>query len=112
MPSIIGLEKIIEDPGTGGQATYHVVVQYLVQLFNGGGSAVTLAGYVSRAAHESGKNPLMHSTAQIKVRPTGDCEAWPDWFCQQILANVAPGDAFVGATPVHAAEVAAEEPSA
>jgi hypothetical protein len=111
VPKIIALYKPIEDTGTGGMVTFHVPVQYLCQLFNNT-SLVTLAGYVSRAAYEAKKTPLMHSSAQLKERPTGDCEAWPEWFCQQIMANVAEGDAFAGAAPVYAAEPGAEEPQA
>ncbi|MBB1601282.1 hypothetical protein [Variovorax sp. UMC13] len=107
MQKIIGLEKPIEDPGTGGMASYHVVVQHLVQLRTGT-SAVTLAGFVSRAAAEAGKQPLMHITAQIKDAPTGDSAAWPDWFCRQILnADIGGTNVLADAVPVYAAEPSA-----
>ena len=109
MQQIIGLEKPIEDNGTGGVATFHVVVQYLVQLYTGC-SAVTLAGYVSRAAHESGKLPLMHTTAQIKAQPVGDSAAWPDWFCRQVV-NVETGatNVLADAVPIYAEAAVADE---
>lgn len=113
MQKIIGLEKPIEDPGTGGMASYHVVVQHLVQLRTGT-SAVTLAGFVSQVAAEGGKQPLMHITAQIKAAPTGDSAAWPDWFYRQILSLEAGGtNVLADATPVFASEPAAtpEEPA-
>ncbi|MBB1601589.1 hypothetical protein [Variovorax sp. UMC13] len=113
MQQIIGLEKPIEDPGTGGMASYHVVVQHLVQLRTRT-SAVTLAGFVSQAAAEAGKQPLMHITAQIKDAPTGDSAAWPDWFCRQILnAETGGTNVLADAVPVYAAEPAAvaEEPA-
>lgn len=101
MQKIIGLEKPIEDPGTGGMASYHVVVQHLVQLRTGT-SAVTLAGFVSQAAAEAGKQPLMHITAQIKAAPTGDSAAWPDWFYRQILSLEAGGtNVLADAVPVY-----------
>lgn len=106
---IVGLEKPIEDPGTGGLATYHVVVQYLVQLYTGC-SAVTLAGYVSRAAAEAGKSPLMHTTAQIKAQPAGDSAAWPDWFYRQILdLETGATNVLADAMPVYAAVLAPTE---
>jgi len=112
MPTIIALEQAIEDAGTGGQASYHVVTQYGCSLAGEGSSTVTLAGYVSRAAFDTGKRPLMHITAQIKVRPTGDCTAWPDWFYRQIIAFPSGGNALSGATPVYEVEAPAEEPAA
>lgn len=111
MQQIIGLEKPIEDPGTGGMASYHVVVQHLVQLRTGT-SAVTLAGFVSQAAAEAGKQPLMHITAQLKTAPIGDSATWPDWFCRQILnAETGGTNVLADAVPVYLAEptVAVEE---
>ena len=112
MPTIIALEQAIEDAGTGGQASYHVVTQYGCSLAGEGSSTVTLAGYVSRAAFDAGKRPLMHIAAQLKVRPTGDCAAWPDWFYQQILAFPSGANVLSGATPVFDDEASAEEAAA
>lgn len=103
MPEIIALEKPITDAETGAVATYHVVTHYGCMLANDT-SSVVLAGYVSREAHAAKKRPIMHSAAQLKQRPTGDCAAWPEWFCQRLLENTDPGDALAGATPVFAAE--------
>lgn len=103
MPEIIALEKPITDAETGAVATYHVVTHYGCMLANDT-SSVVFAGYVSREAHQAKKRPIMHSAAQLQQRPTGDCAAWPEWFCQRLLENTQPGDALAGATPAFAAE--------
>lgn len=84
---IIGIQKDIEDPGSGAVASYHVVSAYQVMLQHGGSSAVTFASYVSRAMHEAGKNPLAHVTLPIKGAPTGDSAGFPHWFAERILAG-------------------------
>jgi hypothetical protein len=103
MPKIIAIEKPVTDAETGAVATYHVVAHYGCMLAHDTCSVV-FAGYVSREAHEAKKKPIMHSAAQLKQRPTGDCAAWPEWFCQRLLESTVPGDALAGATPVFAAE--------
>lgn len=84
---IIGIQKDIEDPGSGAVAGYHVVSAYQVMLQHGGSSAVTFASYVSRAMHEAGKSPLAHVTLPIKGAPTGDSAGFPHWFAERILAG-------------------------
>lgn len=109
---IIGIQKDIEDPGSGAVAGYHVVAAYQVMLQHGGSSAVTFASYVSKAMHESGKSPLAHVTLPIKAAPTGDSALWPNWFAERVLADevvMQPGQA------AHALQggiaVRAEEPA-
>lgn len=107
---IVGLQKDIEDPGSGALASYHVVAAYQVMLQNSGSAVVTFASYVSRATHEAGKNPLAHVTLQLKEAPKGDSSAWPHWFAERVLADEVvplPGQevhALTGAVAVRAEE--------
>lgn len=84
---ILGIQKDIEDPGSGATASYHVVVAYQVMLQHGGSAIVTFASYVSRAMHEAGKQPLAHVTLPVIEAPKGDSAQWPTWFAEQVLAG-------------------------
>jgi len=107
--TILGLAKDIEDPGSGAVTRFHAVTAYMVML-RSESSSVTLASWVSQAAHDAGKNPLAHVSMQIKARPTGDSEQFPQWFYTQILA-VEAAHHLSGADVVYSADPDATEVS-
>ncbi len=98
---IIGLEKAIVAADFDVVVNFHALAMYSVSRYDGTSSA-TFGGYASRAAFESGKRPLIHTTAQIPAAPvSGDIANLPTWFALQLL-TVASGHDFVGATAVYA----------
>lgn len=104
MPTIIGLEKQVENPATGASAGYHVVRSFAVDLV-AGTSAVTLGSFFSRAAHEAGKQALAHVTVPLKAVPAGDLAEVPAWFYAQVAAPDAVS-VLAGAVAVVAQDLA------
>lgn len=102
VPQIIGLEKERVDPNTTAVSRFHVVREYMVNLYNKT-SLVTLACYYTREAYLADKQPVTHMSLQLNAMPTGDSAQFPTWFALQLLESPTPHD-LSGATAVYAEE--------
>lgn len=100
-PPIIGLEKEIEDPGSGALVRFHVVRAYSVAMIADGSCSVTFASFVSSAAYDAGKNPLAHITIPLTGLPAGDVDRLPTWFADRVLTDEV-ANALSGAVAVYA----------
>lgn len=98
--NIIGLEKDIEDPGSGAITRFHVLRAYSVMMIGEGSCSATFASFVSRAAFEAGKVQLAHVTVPLQGLPTGDIARVPHWLAERVLAEPVE-NALSGATAVY-----------
>lgn len=96
MNTIIGLEKPIEDQGTGATLAYHVVHVYQVDVI-AKTTAATLASWISRAHFTAGKRNVSHVSVSVPIVPVGDPV---QWIYQALLAATTDGNALAGAEPV------------
>ena len=103
--SIKGISTQIEDPNTGADANFHVIHFYSVDVRNQLSTAL-LEGYVSRDAHATGRNALMHHNVQVPGIP--DDAGALDWLYTAVVKPGAGSDSsavsqnvFAGATLVH-----------
>ena len=64
MSKFAGIEKAIQDDGTGVEATFWVLGQYTVRLQSGTTQAV-LRGYASRKAFADGKRAFAHKASDL-----------------------------------------------
>lgn len=102
---IIGLQKPIEDPGTGVMLGFHVVRVYQVDVV-AQRVLVTFSSYVSRGAFAAGKNPVSAiSVSNLPGLPVGDAVQW----CYATVVHPGGDNALADATPVHADPVEAAE---
>lgn len=96
MNNIIGLEKPIEDEGTGATLAYHVVHVYQVDVI-AKTTAATLASWISRDHFTAGKRNVSHVSVQVPTAPVGDPV---QWIYQALLAASIEGNVLAGSTPV------------
>ena len=95
MKTIIGLEKPIEDEGTGATLAYHLVHVYQVDVI-AKTTAATLASWISREHFSAGKRNVGHVTVQVPTAPVGDPV---QWIYQALLAAGIEGNVLAGAMP-------------
>jgi len=103
--AVKGIIKALEDESTGAPISFFRLVHYHVDKRSNTCYGL-LAGYVSEAKFDDGKNPM--STVNVTVNevpPIGvDTESW---LCEQIIlpaAPEAPENVLAGGTLVHYVE--------
>lgn len=62
------IEKQIEDPRTGAQASHHVITSVSLD-YGAGTTSVTVAAYASKARKDEGKEALSVSTFTLQAAP-------------------------------------------
>jgi len=99
--AVKGIQKTLEDESTGAPISFFRLVQYQVDK-RSNASFGLLAGYVSEAKFDEGKNPM--STISVSLQgfpePGADTESWI--YGQVILpaAEGSPENVFEGGTLV------------
>lgn len=96
MSTFAGIEKAIEDEGTGVEASFWALSQYTVRLQSGTTQAV-LRGYASRQAFNSGKKAFAHKAADLPGRLTDDDEIFAALVAQE--GGVFEGGELVESAP-------------
>ena len=94
---IIALHASLQDADTGAPVTHFVIAQYTVRLLNAPGSQAVLQGYVSRAAYEAGKRPLMNMAIEVPAAQVSGVDM-AQWLYAQI--PTVEGIDLYGAVPV------------
>lgn len=97
---VIAINHEIEDENTGAAASYHVI-EYVSIDYKYGNAAATLNGYVSKKAHEAGRNPLCSHTVTVEALPDGE-EVSRAWLYQKVVEQGNDQSVFSGAELVEA----------
>ena len=82
MNTFAGIEKAIQDEGTGVTASFWALGQFTVRLQSGTTQAV-LRGYASRQAFADGKKAFAHKAVDLAGRLTDDDEILAELVAQE-----------------------------
>ena len=91
----IAIKHEIEDESTGAVASYHVI-EYVGIDYKYGSTTATLNGYVSKKAHESGRNPLCSHSLTIGGLPA-EGESCKEWLYRKAVQEGNADSIFAGA---------------
>ena len=97
---VIAIKHEIEDESTGAIAHYHVI-EYVGIDYKYGNTTATLNGYVSKEAHEAGRNPLCAHSITVNALPE-DGEASRAWLYQKVVEQNNEQSVFAGAELIEA----------
>lgn len=97
---VIAINHEIEDESTGAVASYHVI-EYVGIDYKYNSVTATLNGYVSRKAHESGRNPLCSHSVTLNSLPDG-AEVSRAWLYGKVVEQGNEQSVFSGAELVEA----------
>lgn len=97
---IIAITREIEDESTGAVANYHVI-EYVSIDYKFNSVTATLNGYVSKKAHEAGRNPLCSHSVTVNSLPDG-AEVSRAWLYGKVVEQGNEQSVFSGAELVEA----------
>lgn len=97
---IIAITREIEDESTGAVANYHVI-EYVSIDYKFNSVTATLNGYVSKKAHEAGRNPLCSHSVTLNSLPDG-AEVSRAWLYGKVVEQGNEQSVFSGAELVEA----------
>lgn len=97
---IIAISHEIEDESTGAVANYHVI-EYVNIDYKYNTVTATMNGYVSKNAHEAGRNPLCSHTVSVNGLPEGE-EVSRAWLYGKAVEQGNEQSVFSGAELVEA----------
>jgi hypothetical protein len=97
---VIAINHEIEDESTGATASHHVI-EYVGFDYKYNTVTATLNGYVSKKAHEAGRNPLCSHTVTVEALPDGE-EVSRAWLYQKVVEQGNEQSVFAGAELVEA----------
>nr|DAQ42900.1 MAG TPA: hypothetical protein [Caudoviricetes sp.] len=97
---IIAISHEIEDESTGAVARCHVI-EYVSIDYKSHAASATLNGYVSKKAHEAGRNPLCSHTVTVEALPDGE-EVSRAWLYQKVVEQGNDQSVFSGAELIEA----------
>lgn len=97
---VIAINHEIEDGSTGAVASYHVI-EYVGFDYKYNTVTATLNGYVSKKAHEAGRNPLCSHSISVNVLPE-DGEVSRAWLYSKAVEQGNDQSVFSGAELVEA----------
>lgn len=96
MSTFSGIEKAIQDEGTGVTASFWALGQFTVRVHSGTTQAV-LRGYASRQAFNAGKKAFAHKVADLAGRLTDGDEILAALVAQE--GGIFEGGELVEAAP-------------